>query len=94
MIAFNKYNIFTTPTLKKIYIEGWLVFIIYNIKTLYKYIEKYIKNHRMTIDGHIHLFDWNTYNIFDEYKPLKSFDTFVGFMGIDFDKIDKYSYEN
>lgn len=48
----------------------------------------------MTIDGHIHLFDWNTYNIFDEYKPLKSFDTFVGFMGVDFNNIDKYSYEN
>lgn len=64
------------------------------MKTLYKYIEKYIKNHRMTIDGHIHLFDWNTHSIFDEYKPLKSFDTFVGFMGVDFDNIDKYSYEN
>lgn len=42
-------------------------------------------------DGHIHLFDCVTRNIFDIYKPIKSFKKFVGFMGVNFQRLHKYT---
>lgn len=61
---------------------------------LYNYIEKYITTNKMHVDAHIHLFDWETKNIFDLYNPRTSFNKFVGFLGVDFYNVDKYTYED
>lgn len=57
-------------------------------------LSQYIENEHKIIDGHIHLFDWKTTSIFEVYKPSNDFKQFVGFLGVDFKNIKKYSLEN
>lgn len=60
------------------------------MKTLYNYIDKYLYDARTYTDAHIHLFD-HKHCIFDKYTPMKSFNRFVGFIGVDFNDVEKYS---
>lgn len=59
------------------------------MKTLYNYINKYLYRARICTDSHIHLFD-HQQNIFDKYEPKSIFKKFVGFIGVDFNNVDKY----
>lgn len=63
------------------------------MKTLYNYINKYLYRSRICIDAHIHLFD-HQHTIFDKYEPLHEFNKFIGFIGVDFNNIDKYGIED
>ena len=59
--------------------------------TLVDFIVQEQTNINRNTDGHIHLFDCVTSNIFDIYKPIKTFKKFVGFMGVDFHQLRKYT---